>query len=115
VIPVVGVGVNNGFIFLTSGKALGRLLYQRVLRLGRAYEDYRDPLVLGLVPLPMPLSIAIHFPLPCKVRYVVGEPVYPARDLQDTEGQEADNELARRVAASMQRLIKQYGRTARST
>jgi 1-acyl-sn-glycerol-3-phosphate acyltransferase len=115
VIPVVGVGVNNGFIFLTSGKALGRLLYQRVLRLGRAYKDYRDPLVLGLVPLPLPLSIAIHFPLPCKVRYVVGEPVYPAGDRRDAEGQEADNELARRVAASMQRLIKQYGRTARST
>lgn len=114
VIPVVSVGVNNGFIFLTSGQLLGRLLYQRVLRLGRAYEDYRDPLVVGLVPLPLPLSMAVHFPLPCKVRYVVGEPVYPAGDLQDAEGQEAEKELARRVAESMQRLIEQYGRAARS-
>jgi 1-acyl-sn-glycerol-3-phosphate acyltransferase len=115
VIPVVSVGVNNGFIFLTSGKLLGRFLYQRVLRMGRAYEDYRDPLVVGLVPLPLPLSMAVHFPLPCKVRYVVGEPVYPAENLQDAEGKEAETELARRVAESMERLIEQYGRPARST
>ena len=115
VIPVVGVGVNNGFIFLTSGRLLGRLLYQRVLRLGRAYEDYRDPLVVGLLPLPLPLSMAVHFPMPCKVRYVVGEPVYHAGDLQDAGGQEAEKELARRVADSMWGLIEQYGRAARST
>jgi 1-acyl-sn-glycerol-3-phosphate acyltransferase len=115
VIPVVSIGVNNGFIFLTGGQKLGRLLYQRVLKLGREYESYRDPLVVGLVPLPLPLSIAVHFPLPCKVRYVVGEPIYPAADLQHAEGQEAENELARRVAASMQKLIEQYGCAGRST
>ena len=113
VIPVVSVGVNNGLIFLTSGKLLGRFLYQRVLRLGRAYEDYRDPLAIGLMPLPLPLSMAVHFPLPCKVRYIVGEPVYPAGDLQDAE--EKETELAGRVAESMQRLIEQYGRPARNT
>jgi len=112
VIPVVSVGVNNGFIFLTSGRLLGRLLYQRVLRLGCGYEDYRDPLVVGLVPLPLPLSMAVHFPMPCKVRYVVGEPVYNSGDLQDAEGEEAEKELARRVADSMRKLIERYGRAA---
>jgi len=115
VIPVVGVGVNNGFIFLSSGRLLGKLLFQRVLRLGSAYDEYRNPLVIGLIPLPLPFSMAVHFPLPCKVRYVVGEPVYPAGDWQDDEEQEAEKELARRVAESMQRLIEQYGRAARST
>ena len=115
VIPLASIGVNNGFIFLTGGQKLGRLLYQRVLKLGREYESYRDPLVVGLVPLPLPLSIAVHAPLPSKVRYVVGEPVYPAEDLQDTEGQQAANELAQRVAESMQTLIKKYGRPAPKT
>jgi hypothetical protein len=107
--------VNNGFIFLTGGQKLGRLLYQRVLRLGREYESYRDPLVLGLVPLPLPLSIAVHVPLPCKVRYVVGEPIHPAADPRGVGGQEAANQLARRVAESMQTLIEQNGRPARKT
>lgn len=115
VIPVVGVGVNNGFIFLSSGRLLGKLLFQRVLRLDSAYDEYRNPLVIGLIPLPLPFSMAVHFPLPCKVRYVVGEPVYPAGDRQYDEGQEAEKELARRVAESMQRLIEQYGRAARGT
>ena len=52
------------------------------------------------------------FPLPCKVRDVVGEPVYPAGDLQDVGRQEADDELVQRVAASMQGLIEQCGRAA---
>ncbi len=115
VIPVVGVGVNNGFIFLSSGRLLGKLLFQRVLRLGSAYDEYRNPLVIGLLPLPLPFSMAVHFPFPCKVRYIVGEPVSPAGNLQDAEGQEAEKELARRVAESMQRLIEQYGRAAQST
>jgi 1-acyl-sn-glycerol-3-phosphate acyltransferase len=115
VIPVAGIGVNNGFIFLTGGQKLGRLLYRRVLRLGRAYEGYRDPLVVGLLPLPLPLSIAVHVPLPCKVRYVVGEPIYPATGPQGTVGQETENQLARRVAESMQRLIEQHGRPAPKT
>ncbi len=82
VIPVVGIGVNNGFRFLTSGRLLGKVTFQWILRLGPAYKGYRDPLTLGILPLPLPFSSAIHFPLPCKVRYVVGEPIYPAGDTQ---------------------------------
>ena len=110
VIPLVGVGVNNGFIFLSSGRLLGRLLFQWVLRLGPAYEAYRDPLAIGLLPLPLPYSMAVHFPFPCKVRYVVGEPIYPAGDPPDDEGQKGEVELASRVADSMRVLIEQYGR-----
>ena len=36
VVPVVSVGVNNGHLFLTSGRRLGRLLYRRILRWGRS-------------------------------------------------------------------------------
>ena len=115
VIPVVGVGVNNGFIFLSSGRLLGKLLFQRVLRLGSAYDEYRDPLAIGLLPLPLPFSMAVHFPLPCKVRYIVGEPIYPVGKPQGGEGQKMEDELARRVADSMRRLFEQYGRAAQST
>jgi len=115
VIPVAGVGVNNGFIFVSSGRLLGKLLFQKVLRLGPAYNEYRDPLVIGLLPLPLPFSMAVHFPLPCKVRYVVGEPIYPEGNLQGGEGQKAVDELARRVSDSMRRLFKQYGRAAQTT
>jgi 1-acyl-sn-glycerol-3-phosphate acyltransferase len=108
VIPVAGLGVNNGFIFVSSGRLLGRLLFREVLRLGPAYDEYRDPLVIGLLPLPLPLSMAVHFPLPCKVRYVVGEPIYPAYNPQGGEGQETENELACQVADSMRRLLAQY-------
>jgi 1-acyl-sn-glycerol-3-phosphate acyltransferase len=78
VIPMVSVGVNNGHLFLTSGRRLGRLLYRRLLRLGPEYDSYRDPLTIGLLPVPLPFSTAVHLPLPCKVRYVVGEPIRPA-------------------------------------
>ena len=115
VIPVAGVGVNNGFIFVSSGRLLGKLLFQKVLKLGPAYNEYRDPLVIGLLPLPLPFSMAVHFPLPCKVRYVVGEPIYPADNLLGGEGQKAENELACRVADSMRKLLEQYGRATQST
>jgi len=110
VIPVVGVGVNNGFVFLSSGRVLGTLLFQRILRLGSAYEEYRDPLVIGLLPLPLPFSMAVHFPLPCKVRYVVGQPIYAVDDPPGGEGRRAEDELASRVADSMRGLIERYGR-----
>jgi 1-acyl-sn-glycerol-3-phosphate acyltransferase len=106
VIPVAGIGVNNGFIFLSQGRLLGRMLFQGILRLGPAYKDYRDPLVIGLLPLPLPLSMAIHFPLPCKLRYVVGKPIYPHGGPAERE----EDRLAARVTASMKELIKQYGR-----
>ena len=104
VIPVVGVGVNNGFAFLTSGRRLGRLLYQGLLRLGPAYSEYGDPLVIGLVPLPLPYSLAVHLPLPCKVRYVVGEPLYP-----DTASADSAADLAARTTEAMDGLIARYG------
>ncbi|MBN1628521.1 MAG: acyltransferase family protein [Thermoleophilia bacterium] len=107
VIPVVSVGVNNGFVFLTSGRRLGRLLFQRLLRLGPAYSEYRDPLAIGLVPLPLPFSTAVHLPLPCKVRYVVGEPIWPAARASDSAGAA---EFAAHVEEVMRALIAQYGR-----
>ena len=115
VIPVVGIGVNNGFLFLSSGRRLGNLLYRRVLRLGSEYDKYRDPLVIGLLPLPLPFSLALHFPLPCKLRYIVGEPIYPVGKPQGREEQAKDDELAKRVEDSMRRLIEQYGRGAQNT
>jgi 1-acyl-sn-glycerol-3-phosphate acyltransferase len=123
VIPVVGVGVNSGFLFVSSGRLLGRLLFQLILRLGPAYKDYRNPLALGILPLPLPLSIAVNFPLPCKLRYLVGEPIQPpvgAADPPVAGGPERageprsaraeEDELAARVAESMRRMIEHYGR-----
>jgi 1-acyl-sn-glycerol-3-phosphate acyltransferase len=116
IIPVVGIGVNNGFIFLSSGRLLGKLLFHNILNLGSAYDGYRNPLVMGLLLLPLPFSMAVHFPLPCKVRYFVGEPIYPPSDnSQDGEGQNAENELACRVADSMRRLFEQFGRATQGT
>ncbi|MBN1320316.1 MAG: acyltransferase family protein [Thermoleophilia bacterium] len=111
VLPVAGVGVNNGFFFATSGRLLGRLLFRGVLRMGPAYGGYRDPLTIGLVPLPLPFSLAIHLPLPCKVRYVVGEPIYPGTvSSEDGAVEEAAAELATRVAEAVKRLIQEHGR-----
>ena len=103
VIPIAGIGVNNGFIFLTSGRRLGRLLYKKIFGLGPAYDKYRDPLALGL--LPLPFSLAVHFPLPCKVRYIVGEPVYPDECLAD--GDQRAQDLALRVAAALRGLLSE--------
>lgn len=105
VVPIVSVGVNNGHLFLTSGRRLGRLLYRRLLRLGPEYDSYRDPLTVGLLPLPLPYSTAVHVPLPCKVRYVVGEPIRP-----DGDGPEAERELADRAARALWELIRRHGR-----
>jgi 1-acyl-sn-glycerol-3-phosphate acyltransferase len=126
VIPVVSVGVNNGHLFLTSGRRLGRLLYRRILRLGPEYDSYRDPLTVGLLPLPLPYSTAVHLPLPCKVRYVVGDPLWPdgegpaaerelaarAREGEPTgdDALAAERELAERVALAMQELTRRHGR-----
>jgi 1-acyl-sn-glycerol-3-phosphate acyltransferase len=117
VIPVAGVGVNNGLRFLTSGRLLGTLTFQWLLRLGPAYKEYRDPLTLGVLPLPLPFSCAVHFPLPCKVRYVVGEPIYPAGHPRDSGGEtqgaggkDAEVELAARTVDAMRKLVEQYGR-----
>lgn len=73
VVPVAGVGVNNGFLFVSSGRLLGRLLFRRILRLGPKYEEYRNPPALGLLPIPLPLSMAVALPWPCRLSYYVGQ------------------------------------------
>ena len=105
VVPIVSVGVNNGHLFLTSGRRLGRLLYRRLLRLGPEYDSYHDPLTIGLLPVPLPFSTAVHLPLPCKVRYVVGDPLWP-----DGEGPDAERELADRATQALWELIRRHGR-----
>jgi 1-acyl-sn-glycerol-3-phosphate acyltransferase len=109
VIPVAGIGVNNGHVFISSGRWLGHLLFQRLLRLGPAYADYRDPLTIGLIPLPLPFSWAVHLPWPCKLRYVVGEPVYPGTERQGSAEHEVEAALAERGRTAMERLLAEYG------
>jgi 1-acyl-sn-glycerol-3-phosphate acyltransferase len=77
VIPILSLGVNNGLLFLSKGKILGRLLFRYILKLGPAYNDYCNPLAVGIIPIPLPLSISLNFPFPCKLRYIVGNPIYP--------------------------------------
>ncbi len=105
VIPVAGIGVNSGHIFVSNGRVLGRLLFQKILRLGPAYEAYRDPLTIGFVPFPLPFSWAVHFPWPCKLRYVVGEPVYPGKGPAGSDAEDLVTGLAERVRAAMQELL----------
>jgi hypothetical protein len=106
VIPVAGLGVNSGHIFLTSGRRLGRFIFGTVLRrlldLGSSYDDYRDPLTIGLVPLPLPFGVAVHLPLPCEVRYVVGEPLRQANG--ETEAQ-----FATRAAEKLASMLEHGG------
>lgn len=75
--------------------------------LGPAYSGCRDPLVIGLLPIPLPFSLAVHLPLPCKLRYVVGEPVYAS---DGTDPAWVAEELAERVALCMRDLIVQNRR-----
>jgi 1-acyl-sn-glycerol-3-phosphate acyltransferase len=113
VIPVAGIGVNNGHVFISSGRRLGRLLFQRLLRLGPAYADYRDPLTIGLIPLPLPFSWAVHLPWPCKLRYIVGEPVHPGALSEGGADHEAEAALAERVRTAMERLLAERGTSTR--
>lgn len=112
VLPVAGVGVNNGLVFVSSGRRLGRLLYRRVLRLGPEYAGYRDPLAIGLVPLPLPFSTALWLPWPCRVTYHVGEPLYPPPHDGSTVEREA--QFARDVEDALRRLIETHGRLCRT-
>lgn len=109
VVPVVGVGVNNGLVFLTSGRMLGALTFRGLLRLGPTYADYRNPLALGLLPLPLPMSLVVALPLPCRLTYIVGEPLSPPQPLPG----ESEDELAARFAAiaeaAMRALISRHG------
>lgn len=110
VIPVVGVGVNSGFAFVSGGRFLGRLLFQHVLRLGPEYSDYRNPLAVGIIPIPLPLSMAVAFPLPCRVTYFVGEPMYPPVPFEGESAQQTERRFAGQVATAMWDLIDRKGK-----
>ena len=105
VIPVASKGVNNGFIFVTSGKWLGRLLFRGIFRMGPSYDDYRDPLTIGLIPFPIPFSVAVHFPFPCKVRYVVGKPITPECGSESADNPALVQQFADRVEDSLRNLL----------
>lgn len=109
VIPIVGVGVNNGLVFLTSGRMLGALTYRRVFRLGAAYADYRNPLAIGLLPLPLPMSLVVGLPLPCRLTYFVGEPLSAPQPLPGESEQQLAARFASEVAAAMRVLISRHG------
>lgn len=110
VIPVVGVGVNSGLVFLSRGRLLGKLLFQGVLRLGPSYAEYRNPLTLGIIPVPLPLSVAVTFPLPCRVTYFVGEPLHPPPVQRAELALHEEERFAEQVADSMWTLIERHGR-----
>jgi 1-acyl-sn-glycerol-3-phosphate acyltransferase len=111
VIPVAGIGVNSGHIFVSSGRLLGTLLFRGLLRLGPEYADYRDPLTIGLLPIPLPFGIAVSLPLPCRVTYVVGEPLLPPAIPVGTEvPPQAVEDFAELVAGSLRGLIREHGR-----
>lgn len=109
VIPVVGVGVNSGLVFLTSGRMLGALLFRGVFRLGAAYADYRNPLALGLLPLPLPMSLVVGLPLPCKLTYIVGEPLSAPQPLPGESEEQLAARFAYETAAAMRVLISRRG------
>lgn len=108
IIPIAGVGVNNGFVFVSSGRFLGRLLFRWILRLGPKYDRYRNPLAVGLLPIPLPLSVAVALPWPCRLTYYVGKPLYPPLSGASTEDQIAD--FALQAERALQSLIDAYGR-----
>jgi hypothetical protein len=66
-------------------------------------------LAIGVLPVPLPFSLAIHLPLPCTVRHVAGELICPSA-YQQGDGDDHAAELATRVADSMRSLIERYGR-----
>jgi 1-acyl-sn-glycerol-3-phosphate acyltransferase len=110
VVPVVGVGVNSGLIFLSSGRMLGRLLFRGILRLGPGYADYRNPLALGVLPIPLPMSTAVAMPLPCKLTYHVGEPILPPRPVRGESDEQLAARFAGEVEVAMRELIARHGR-----
>ncbi len=111
VVPIVGVGVNSGHLFVTRGRFLGKILFQGLLRLGPDYAEYRDPLTIGIIPVPLPFGLAVSFPLPCKLTYYVGEPLIPPCSAEGAPASESVVEdFAREVLESMQDLIRLHGR-----
>jgi len=111
VVPVAGIGVNSGHIFVSSGRLLGAMLFRGLLRLGPEYAEYRDPLTIGILPLPLPFGLAVSLPLPCRVTYVVGEPLLPPTAPVGAEiPPPVIEEFAERVADAMSGLIREHGR-----
>jgi len=111
VVPIVGVGVNSGHIYISSGRLLGKLVYQGLLRLGPEYADYRDPLTIGVLPVPLPFGVAVSLPLPCKVTYYVGEPIHPPRSNGgEPVSAAAIERFAQQVIDSMWDLMHRHGR-----
>jgi len=104
VVPIASLGGNRGFLFLTGGRWLGRILYGWILGMKES-EGYRDPLVLGILPIPLPYSWGVHFPLPCKVRYVIGEPIYPDVSAESVDDEAAVRRFAQRVESAMRAML----------
>ena len=114
VIPIAGIGVNSGHIFLSSGRILGKLVFQKILRLGPDYADYRNPLTLGVLPVPLPFDLAVSLPLPCKLTYFVGGPVYPPTGARDASP-DAVEQFAGLVVESLGSLVREHGTPMTST
>ncbi len=112
VIPIAGIGVNNGLVFLTSGRRLGKVLFQSILRLGSEYEGYRVPLAMGLLPLPLPYPLVIPLLLPCRVGYFVGDPIHPPAAAGGDVSERQVEAFARRVEHAMERLLAEHGHQA---
>lgn len=74
--------------------------------MGPSYDEYRDPLTIGLIPLPLPFSIVVHFPLPCKVRYIIGKPITPEYGPEAADQSELVQLFADRVKDSLQVLLE---------
>lgn len=104
VVPIASLGGNRGFLFLTEGRWLGKILYGWILGMKES-EGYRDPLVLGILPIPLPYSWGVHFPLPCKVRYVIGESIYPDVSAESADDEEAVRRFAQRVESAMRAML----------
>lgn len=115
VIPIAGIGVNSGHVFLSSGRVLGELVFQKMLRLGPDYSDYRDPLTLGILPVPLPFDLAVSFPLPCKLTYFVGKPVHPRPTGAADTSSGAIEQFAEVVIESMMSLLREHGTLRAST
>ena len=73
--------------------------------MGPSYNDYRDPLTIGLIPFPLPFSMAVHFPWPCKMRYIVGEHIAPACGPEAADNPELVRQCADHVGNALRNLL----------
>jgi hypothetical protein len=56
--------------------------------------------------------VAVAFPLPCRVTYIVGEPLYPPTRTPDESAAHEAERFARQVGDSMRQLIERHGSPA---